>query len=59
MATVGNKIFEVAVFKKVGEHTVEARSRGEAITRVVDGFKHMHSDSEFVGEIKAEYGREL
>jgi len=57
MATVGKKVFEVAVFKKVGEQTVEADSRGEAVTRVVDGFKHMHPDSEFVGEIKAEYGR--
>lgn len=59
MAAVGNKMFEVVVFEKVGEQTVEAGSRGEAITRVVCGFKHMHPDSEFVGEIKAEYGREL
>lgn len=59
MATVGNKLFEVVVFKKVGVQTAEADSRGEAVTRVVDGFKHMHPDSEFVGEVKAEYGRGL
>ena len=57
MTTVNGKIFIVSVFKKVGEQTVEADNPSEAVKRAVDGFKLMDPDSEFTGEIKAEYGR--
>ena len=57
MATVGKRIFKVAVFKKVGEQTIEADNPSEAVKQTVDGFKLMDPDSEFTGEIKAEYGR--